>query len=170
VSIQRYTTASGAARYRARVKSHGRVVASSVFLRRADAVAWEQDQYRRLRSGEWLDPRRGRVDLEVVAEAWLASRVTVKRRTLESDQGIWRNYIAPRWRHRPVASITTAEVSTWMGELMARGLARSTVTRARSHPPVAAGVRRSGREGHRQRRGDSESPDRRPGGTRRPDA
>jgi integrase len=108
-------------------------------------VAWEQDQYRRLRSGEWLDPRRGRVDLEVVAEAWLASRVTVKRRTLESDQGIWRNYIAPRWRHRPVASITTAEVSTWMGELMARGLARSTVTRARSHPPVAAGVRRSGR-------------------------
>jgi integrase len=93
-------------------------------------VAWEQDQYRRLRSGEWLDPRRGRVDLEVVAEAWLASRATVKRRTLESDQGVWRNYIAPRWRHRPVASITTAEVSTWMGELMARGLARSTVTRA----------------------------------------
>jgi hypothetical protein len=88
-------------------------------------VAWEQDQYRRLRSGEWLDPRRGRVDLEVVAEAWLASRVTVKRRTLESDQGIWRNYIAPRWRYRPVASITAAEVSTWMGELMARGLARS---------------------------------------------
>jgi integrase len=130
VSIQRYTTVSGAARYRARVKSHGRVIASSVFSRRADAVAWEQDQYRRLRSGEWLDPRRGRVPLEVVAEAWLASRVTMKRRTLESDQGIWRNYIAPRWRHRPVASITTAEVSTWMGELMARGLARSTVTRA----------------------------------------
>jgi hypothetical protein len=42
VSIQRYMTASGAARYRARVKSHGRVVASSVFSRRADAVAWEQ--------------------------------------------------------------------------------------------------------------------------------
>ena len=54
----------------------------------------------------------------------------MKRRPLESDQGIWRNYIAPRWRHRPVVSITTAEVSTWMGELMARGLARSTVKRA----------------------------------------
>ena len=33
MSIQRYTTASGAARYRARVKSHGRVVASRVFQR-----------------------------------------------------------------------------------------------------------------------------------------
>jgi hypothetical protein len=78
MSVQRYTTASGAVRYRARVKSHGRAVASRVFSRKADAVAWEQDQYRRLRSGEWLDPRRGRVPLEVVAEARLASRATVK--------------------------------------------------------------------------------------------
>ena len=130
VSVHRYTTASGAVRYRARVKSHGRAVTSRVFSRKADALAWEQDQYRRLRSGEWLDPRRGRVPLEVVAEAWLASRATVKRRTFESDRGIWRNYIAPRWRTRPVVSITTADVSTWMGELMSRGLARSTVTRA----------------------------------------
>jgi integrase len=130
MSVQRYTTASGAVRYRARVKSHGRAVASRVFSRKADAVAWEQDQYRRLRSGEWLDPRRGRVPLEVVAEAWLASRATVKRRTFESDRGIWRNYIAPRWRTRPVVSVTTADVSTWMGGLMGRELARSTVTRA----------------------------------------
>lgn len=77
-----------------------------------------------------MDPRRGRVPLEVVAEAWLASRATVKRRTFESDRSIWRNYIAPRWRSRPVMSISTADVSTWMGELMGRGLARSTVTRA----------------------------------------
>jgi integrase len=111
VSVQRYTTASGAVRYRARVKSHGLAVASKVFSRKADAVAWEQDQYRRLRSGEWLDPRRGRVPLEVVAEAWLASRATVKRRTFESDRGVWRNYIAPRWRSRPVVSITTADTN-----------------------------------------------------------
>jgi site-specific recombinase XerD len=38
--------------------------------------------------------------------------------------------VEPRWRSRPVVSITTAEVSSWMGDLMARGLARSTVTRA----------------------------------------
>ena len=47
--------------------------------------------------------RRGQVPLEV-AEAGLASRATVKRRTFESDRGIWRNYIAPRWRFRPVVS------------------------------------------------------------------
>ena len=77
-----------------------------------------------------MGPRRGRVPLEVVAEAWLASRGTVKRRTLETDRAIWNSYIPPRWRGRPVVLITTADVSTWIGELMARGLARSTVTRA----------------------------------------
>jgi hypothetical protein len=101
-----------------------------MFARKSDAVAWEQDQRRRLSAGEWLDPRRGQVPLNVVAEMWLESRRTVKRRTLESDRGAWRNYIAPRFGRRPVASITTADVSSWLGDLMRRGLARSTATRA----------------------------------------
>lgn len=61
---------------------------------------------------------------------WLASRRMVKRRTMESDRASWENYIRPRWHARPVASITGAEVSAWLGDLLGRGLARSTVTRA----------------------------------------
>jgi hypothetical protein len=59
MGVQRYVLASGAVRYRARVKSHGRYVATRVFERKTDAVAWDQDQRRRLRLGEWIDPRRG---------------------------------------------------------------------------------------------------------------
>ena len=66
---------SGAVRYRARVKSNGRYVATRVFERKADAVAWEQDQRRRLRLGEWIDPRRGQVPLSscgrLAGLAWL---------------------------------------------------------------------------------------------------
>jgi hypothetical protein len=130
VSIQRKVTPEGKVRYRARIKANSREVASRMFERKSDAVAWEQDQRRRLKAGEWLDPRRGQVPLSVVAEMWLESRRTVKRRTLESDRGGWRNYIAPRFGRRPVASITTADVSSWLGDLMRRGLARSTATRA----------------------------------------
>src|SRR3954469_17757577 len=130
MSVQRKACTDGKVRYRARVKSNGREVASRMFDRRSDAVAWEQDQRRRLRAGEWLDPRRGQVPLSVVAEMWLESRRTVKRRTLESDRGAWRNYIAPRLGRRPVASITPADVSNWVGDLMRRGLAGSTATRA----------------------------------------
>lgn len=41
MGIQRYTLASGEVRYRARVKSHGREVATHVFERKKDAEAWE---------------------------------------------------------------------------------------------------------------------------------
>jgi integrase len=117
-------------RYRARVKSQGRYVTTRVFERKADAVAWDQDQRRRLRLGEWIDPRRGQVPLSLVAADWLGSRSSVKRRTRESDESAWRNYIGPRFGNWPVASITAAELSGWVGLLVARGLAPSTATRA----------------------------------------
>ena len=117
-------------RYRARVKSHGRYVPTRVFERKADAVAWEQNQRRRLRFGEWIDPRRGQVPLSVVTVDWLGSRGSVKRQTRESDESAWRIYISPRSDNWPVGSITAAEVSAWVGSLVARGLAPSTATRA----------------------------------------
>jgi hypothetical protein len=108
MGVQRYVLRSGAVRYRARVKFHGREVANRVFERRADAVAWEQDQRRRLRLGEWTDPRRGQVPLSDVAVDWLSSRGLVKRRTRESDESNWRNYVRPRFGNWPVAAITTS--------------------------------------------------------------
>jgi uncharacterized membrane protein YbhN (UPF0104 family) len=128
MGVQRYALRSGAVRYRARVKSHGQEVATRVFERKADALAWEQDQRRRLHSGEWIDPRRGQVPLSSVAADWLSSRSAVKRRTRESDESAWRNYVRPRFGNWPVASITGAEVSAWVGGLVARGLAPSTAT------------------------------------------
>jgi hypothetical protein len=95
MGVQRYVLRSGAVRYRARVKFLGREVATRVFERRADATAWEQEQRRRLRLGEWTDPRRGRVPLSDVAADWLNSRGLVKRRTRESDEAAWRNYVRP---------------------------------------------------------------------------
>jgi hypothetical protein len=118
MSVQRYTGTSGRVRYRARVKSHGREIATRVFDRKNDALAWEQDQTRRLRTGEWVDPRRGRVPLAQVKAEWSASRSMVKRRTRESDESAWRNYIEPRFGRWPVSSITAGEVMAWVGGLV----------------------------------------------------
>ena len=41
------------------MKLHGREVASRIFTRKTDAVAWEHEQIRKLRLGEWIDPKRG---------------------------------------------------------------------------------------------------------------
>lgn len=112
MSVQRQLTGEGRVRYRARVKHHGREVATRVFDRKRDADAWEEDQKRRLRMGDWFDPRRGRVVLSVVAADWLDSRQTIKRNSLALEVGVWRRHIEPRFGRLPVASITTADVSS----------------------------------------------------------
>jgi integrase len=105
-------------------------VATKYFDRRADAVAWANDQSRHLRVGDWVDPRRGRVSMAVVADGWLVSRATVKRRTQETDHAAWTNYVRPTFENRAIGSITTAEVAEWLASLLDRGLAPSTARRA----------------------------------------
>jgi hypothetical protein len=111
------------------VKSHGREIASRVFTRKSDALAWEQEQTRKLRRGEWIDPKRGHVPLSAVATEWLESRKSKKRRTYEADRADWRLHVGPRFAHMPVASITSAEVSSWVGGLVAKGRSASSATR-----------------------------------------
>lgn len=130
MSVQRYTTADGRVRYRARVKHHGREVATRVFDRKRDAETWEEEQKRRLRMGEWFDTRRGRVALAVVAADWLQARKTIKLNSQLLEAGVWARHIEPRFGKTPVASITSADVSTWVGRLVADGLGPSTAARS----------------------------------------
>jgi integrase len=132
VTIQRRVTSTGKVRYRVRLKAHGREIASRTFDRRTDAVAWQQDQARRVRQGDWIDPRRGRVSLAVMAEGWLATRAGMKRRTRETDALMWKLYIAPKFGRHPIASITSAEVAEWAAQIVAGGLKAGTAKRALS--------------------------------------
>jgi len=123
------------------------------FDRKADAVAWEQDQTRRLRLSEWVDSRRGHVPLSTVATSWLASRSTVKRSTQESDEAAWGNHIEPRFGNWPVGSITTAEVSSWVGGLVAKGLAPRHGDASVSGAAISPQLRSRRRPGDDERRG-----------------
>lgn len=129
MSVQRLVIISGAVRYKARVKSQGRQVASRTFDRKSDALAWEREQTRRLRLGEWIDPTRGRVPLSAVATDWLQARRSLKRRTREADESDWRLHIKPRFGNFPLASITTAEVASWVGAMIGNGCRPASVTR-----------------------------------------
>ena len=48
--------------------------------------------------------------LSQIADDWLASRSTVKRRTRESDEAAGRNHIAPRFGNGPAPSLKSSEV------------------------------------------------------------
>lgn len=116
-------------RYRARVKSHGREVATRVFERKRDAVAWEQEQRRALRSGEWFDPRRGRIPLSALYPEWSRSRAALKRKTREADEPAWRNHIETRVGCAPLTTIPRAHVVHWVGGLVESGCSAATANR-----------------------------------------
>src|SRR5262249_61037125 len=54
----------------------------------------------------------------------------VSRRARGRDEAAWRTSVRPRFGNWPVAAITAAEVSAWVGGLVDRGLAPATATRA----------------------------------------
>lgn len=128
MSIQRIER-GGRVRYRARVKHHGVEVATRVFDRQKDARAWEQDQNRRLRAGDWIDPRRGKVTLAEVEPEWAEARRALKRKTQAADASAWENHIKARFGRVAVASINEAQISQWLGSLISSGRSPSTASR-----------------------------------------
>jgi integrase len=129
MGIQTRTLPNGEKRYKARVKHHGREVGSKMFTRKKDAQEWHDDQVRKLRLGEWLDPRRGQVALSTIAHGWLQSRKRLKKTSQRSDILAWERHIEPKFGRVSVASITTADVSKWVGVLLANGAQPSTAAR-----------------------------------------
>src|SRR6516162_7896623 len=98
MGVQRYVLRSGSVRYRARVKFHGREVATRVFERKADAIAWDQDQRRRLRLGEW------KFDSSLSRVRRLTKPRELSQSAATSDSAIWP-------RRRSVGATTSGLVS-----------------------------------------------------------
>lgn len=131
MSIERRQTRDGEARYLARVKSGGRLVASRTFRRRADALVWEREQYRRLAFGEFIPPTRSAILLTTVAAQFLeARRGQVSPHSWRTD----RDNLAsvPDWlASRPLSSIGESEILAFLTEQL-QVKARSTVQRTKT--------------------------------------
>lgn len=129
MTVETRKTAKGKPKYNARVFWRGRQVASRTFDRKKDAESWHDEQVRKLRLGDWFDPRRGQVPLSDVAEDWLQSLGRLKQSSSREDARNWRKDIAPAFGKLPVGSITSSDVSRWVGGLAGAGLRPTTVAR-----------------------------------------
>ncbi|WP_308121798.1 tyrosine-type recombinase/integrase [Actinotalea ferrariae] len=123
---------SGSVQWRARVYFKGRIVAQRSFDRRTDARQWEADQIARLREGTWIDPARGRVAFDKIAEDWQQSRQHLAMRSQETTRFLLDAYILPALGRVPIGSIAPLDVERLLTELTARGLATATRRRVLS--------------------------------------
>ncbi|WP_353988636.1 tyrosine-type recombinase/integrase [Ruicaihuangia caeni] len=129
--IERRTLRDGTLRWKARVKSGGRVVAQQTFARKSDAEAWEREQYRALHLGVFLPPSGGKTSLHEVVERFLdARKAQVSPHSYRTDRD---NLAAlpATLRARPIASVDSGEVLAFLtAQLHVK--AHSTVARLKT--------------------------------------
>ncbi|MGD8194841.1 tyrosine-type recombinase/integrase [Herbiconiux sp. P18] len=119
-------------RWRVKVKSGRNDVASRTFDRKADAEAWEANQKRAMRLGEWINPALGKESLGSVADRWMSSRRnSVASKTLNVEGHSLRAHLPPRLRNKPINTVRPADFDTLYSDLLGT-LARSTVMRFRN--------------------------------------
>jgi integrase len=127
-SINRRTTDSGEVRYDVRWRLGDGKVRNKTFRRRTDA-----DVYRRRVEADELvgivtDHRRGVETFNEIADRWLMSVPSKRKRSLERDEGILDCHLRPAFGSRRIQSITRADVQLLV-DTLAMTLAPSSVLR-----------------------------------------
>jgi integrase len=130
-------------KWEGRLKLAGRVVKTRRFETKRAAAEWERRQ-RSAFDEHGYDPRRGKVTAEDLLETWLEQRATrVSRTTLNTDRFLLptpgqqsgrsgTEAILPTWfRKLHVVRVTGGAVEKWQDDLLARGLAPTSVKRHR---------------------------------------
>jgi integrase len=118
-------------RFNARVKHHGRLVTSRTFPLKSDAELWEREQYRDLRLGKFISPRRGATPTSEVIDQFLESRGgQVGAHTWRTDKD---NLSSVRrvWGSRPISSVGESEALKFLADEL-KSKSRSTVQRTRT--------------------------------------
>lgn len=91
-----------------------------------DAKAFQRDNAFKIQQGSYIAPEREATTWHVVSQEWLAGhRVKLRDRTVlgyECMLGRW----MVRWDHRPIGSLTRADVRTLLADVRAKGLKEET--------------------------------------------
>lgn len=132
MAVVRRVLDSGSVVWRARVYFKGRIVTQRSFERRVDAKQWEADQIAKLREGTWIDPARGRVAFDQIAEDWQQSRQHLAMRSQETTRFLLDAYILPALGRVPIGSIAPLDVDRLLTALTERGLGTATRRRVLS--------------------------------------
>jgi integrase len=91
------------------------------FATERDADQWLTVVESELLRGDWIDPWLSEVKLDDFGRRWIRER-TLKPRTRDDYEGIFRNHIAPTLGTLAVGEITTAAVREWRADLLDAGM------------------------------------------------
>jgi integrase len=126
-SIQKRSNGQWRARYR---DPSGRERARH-FDRKVDAQRWLDEQAAAMVTGQWVNPKAGKVTFGDYARAWQAAQMHRRNTALAVDSAL-RIHALPVFGDRPISSIRRSEIQTFVKALGER-LAPSSVATAYQH-------------------------------------
>lgn len=113
-------------RWRARYRTPDGAHRSRTFPRRIDAEKYLASIETAKVRGEWYDPARATVTLELWAKDWLTTRTDLRASSIARVDAITRTHVLPAFGKRQLGTISNAEVRAWVGSLIGSGLSAST--------------------------------------------
>lgn len=90
---------------------------------------WADEQERRMRRGEFIDPNAGKMTLTAWWDRWSATR-SIEIATKDKTGGWWRNHIEPAFGTWPLVSIHSWDVDEWVTDMRDRKVGATTVASA----------------------------------------
>jgi hypothetical protein len=129
VSIERRVTKRRGVVWEVRLRSTDGREYSRTFPTKREAEAFEGRERTDRARGAWIDPRRLLTPFRAVATAWLDSNPGRRPTTAATDAALLRLHILPTLGHRPIGSITPADVqrlvNDWSGHHAPRTVKRT---------------------------------------------
>jgi integrase len=126
VSIKRRETKAGV-RYDVQWRLPDRSKRKKTFVTERAAKQFDARLVTSSATGESLDPRGGKTELESVYRSWIASRPDLSAKVRRGYEDNWRLRIQPRFGTWPIAKIDHESIQLWVNELSASGLSPRTV-------------------------------------------
>ena len=116
--------------YRARYKDSAGKEHAKHFAKKTGpdgAQAWLDAEIAKVVRGDWVVPKAGKVTFSGYAAEWITTKASVSARTRINIEGRLENYAKPFFGSMPVASVRPMHARAFVAELVASGLAPSTV-------------------------------------------
>ena len=105
--------------YRARYRDGGGREHARHFARKVDAQRWLDEQTAAIVTGQWADPRAGKVTVREYAQRWQAAQAW-RPNTRHRVGYALSLHVLPTFGDRPIGSVRRSEVQAWLAGLRAK--------------------------------------------------
>ena len=126
MSIRRRETKAGV-RYDVQWRLPDRSKRKKTFVTERAAKQFEAKLVTGRATGESVDPRGGRVELESVYRSWIALRPDLSAKVRRGYEDNWRLRIQQHFGNWPIAKIDHESIQRWVNDMSASGLSPRTV-------------------------------------------